>query len=235
MTKIQASGRTLSTVFLTHAHPDHYLGFQIIQQAFPGAHFVTTADVLADFNASGTGAQATLDYLTPLFPAGTFASAIVTPTALSGSSVTIDGEEVDVIEAANAGEAAHNASLVLKNEDAIVTGDVLYNQYYLYLGECHHAGWITNLGALGTSYTTYYPGHGAATDASAIAADTTYINTVLPLMQAAYALDAGTAVDGGDPKLTAANASLQAKYPSYGSEFLLNFSDEEWLANCGGM
>jgi glyoxylase-like metal-dependent hydrolase (beta-lactamase superfamily II) len=46
---IQASGKALKTVFLTHAHPDHYMGFAVIRDAFPAASFVTTAAVLADF------------------------------------------------------------------------------------------------------------------------------------------------------------------------------------------
>jgi glyoxylase-like metal-dependent hydrolase (beta-lactamase superfamily II) len=39
---IQATGKELSTVYISHRDPDYYFGLQIIQQAFPKAHIVAT-------------------------------------------------------------------------------------------------------------------------------------------------------------------------------------------------
>ncbi len=34
---IKASGKTLTTVYVTHSHPDHYFGFPALKEAFPNA------------------------------------------------------------------------------------------------------------------------------------------------------------------------------------------------------
>src|SRR5215468_3434626 len=39
--QILESKKTLTTVYITHGHPDHYFGLLAIKQAFPKAKFVT--------------------------------------------------------------------------------------------------------------------------------------------------------------------------------------------------
>src|SRR5262249_45761896 len=135
--KIQASKRVLTTVFLTHAHPDHYLGFQIIKQAFPKARFVTTRAVLDDFNQA---APPLFQYL-KLNLGPKIADALVTPEAIDGGSITVDGVELDIIEMPNAGESEHAAAVALRSQGALISGDLLYNDVHLALFECHADGW----------------------------------------------------------------------------------------------
>src|SRR5688572_20781856 len=37
---ILESGKNLTTVYVTHSHPDHYFGLEVLRQAFPTARFV---------------------------------------------------------------------------------------------------------------------------------------------------------------------------------------------------
>ncbi len=98
---VKASGKTLTTVFLTHAHPDHYLGLDPIHAAFPQAKIVTTAAVLAEFKAKAPG---TFTYLKGML-ADQIADALTTPEALTGTTILVDGQELTVVEAAHAGRA----------------------------------------------------------------------------------------------------------------------------------
>src|ERR1044071_1219858 len=38
--QIMESKKTLTTVYVTHSHPDHYFGFDVIKQAFPHVKIV---------------------------------------------------------------------------------------------------------------------------------------------------------------------------------------------------
>src|SRR4051812_31755601 len=45
---ILESKKTLTTVYVTHWHPDHYFGLVVIKQAFPKAKFVATPESLKE-------------------------------------------------------------------------------------------------------------------------------------------------------------------------------------------
>ena len=46
--KLEASGRDLETVFITHTHPDHYLGTEYLLNRWPDAKVYANADVAAN-------------------------------------------------------------------------------------------------------------------------------------------------------------------------------------------
>jgi glyoxylase-like metal-dependent hydrolase (beta-lactamase superfamily II) len=50
---VKQSGKTLTTVLISHPHPDHLLGAAVIQAAFPEAKFVSSAKVAAAIEGSG--------------------------------------------------------------------------------------------------------------------------------------------------------------------------------------
>ena len=222
---ITQSGHTLTTVLLTHAHPDHYSGFAVIQAAFPAAQFVTTSDVLGDFQGS---AQSVFAYLQSTY-GSLIASKLVTPTALTGNTIALDDLTLQVIALPNPGESVHGAALALPG-GALVSGDLLYDDVHLYLGECHSAGWKQNLDAIGAmGFTTFYPGHGPSpVGASVFGVDTSYIAGAVPILEAAEALDA-SAGDGGDPRVGVAMGQIAQAFPSFHSNYLLGYSTTTFI------
>lgn len=213
---VKASGKELTTVFLTHAHPDHYLGLDTIHLAFPQAKVVTTAAVLKEFNAKAPG---TFTYLKGML-ADQIADALATPEALTGDKILIDGQELTVVEAPHAGESESAAALALPGKKALFAGDLVYHDIHLVLAECEWQGWLDNLTALkGMGYETIYPGHGAKTDMAVLDADAEYIKAVIPIMDAA-----ATPAD--------AKAAIKQKYAKYGSDYLLGFSVDTYFTAC---
>jgi glyoxylase-like metal-dependent hydrolase (beta-lactamase superfamily II) len=223
---VTKSGRKLTTVLLTHAHPDHYLGLAVIHAAFPSAAIVTTPGVLTDFKAN---APATLALLQKVGLASVIASSLVTPSPLAGDIITLDGKPMQVVEMPNAGETAHAAALALPG-GALISGDLLMNHVHLYLGECHSEGWQQNLDAVkAMGFTTFYPGHGKApVDLSVYADDTSYIAGAIPILRAAEGSDA-SAGDAGDPRVGVAIGEITAKFPDYESQFVLGFSTSTFI------
>lgn len=223
---VTKSGRKLTTVLLTHAHPDHYLGLATIHAAFPSAAIVTTPGVLTDFNAN---APATLALLQANGLTSLIASSLVTPSPLAGSTLTVDGEPLQVVELPNAGETAHAVALALPG-GALISGDMLMNHVHLYLGECHSQGWQQNLDAVkAMGFTTFYPGHGKApVDASVFYDDTSYLAGAIPILRAAEGSDASVG-DAGDPRVAAAIGDIAAKFPDFKSQFVLGFSTSTFI------
>lgn len=211
---VQRSGKDLTTVFLTHAHPDHYIGMEVIRSAFPGAKFVTTAAVLADYNAKKDG---TLAYLQANFP-GMVPDKVVDFAALDGTSIKVDGHTLDVVEITMAGESEVAATIAIKELNALITGDLVYSKAHLWTAECNLAGWSANLDAVGAmGYETYYPGHGAAASAAVLAEDKQYLAGVEPILKAA-----ATAEE--------AIGQIKAKYPDWTGDGLLQLATTNYFA-----
>jgi glyoxylase-like metal-dependent hydrolase (beta-lactamase superfamily II) len=223
---VMSSGRKLTTVFLTHAHPDHYMGLAILQAAFPSAAIVATPGVITDFNAN---APATLALLQGAGLGSAISSTLVAPSPLAGDTITLDGQALQVIALPNPGETNHAAALALPG-GALLSGDLLMNHVHLYLGECHSAGWQQNLAAIqAMGFTTFHPGHGKApVDVSVFADDTSYLAGAIPILRGAEASDAGTG-DAGDPRVGAAVTQIEAAFPTFESQFVLGFSTSTFI------
>lgn len=50
--RIQASGKTLSTIYISHGDPDFYFGLDVLKAAFPEAKILATAQTVAHIQAT---------------------------------------------------------------------------------------------------------------------------------------------------------------------------------------
>ena len=50
--EIAETGKQLKTIYVTHAHPDHYFGLGVIAEAFPSARVIALASVAHTINQS---------------------------------------------------------------------------------------------------------------------------------------------------------------------------------------
>ena len=56
--RIVASGRRLTTIYVTHAHADHYFGLEWLLDRFPSARAVALPAVVAEIEAGNEAARA---------------------------------------------------------------------------------------------------------------------------------------------------------------------------------
>ena len=126
---IASTGKKLTTIFITHGHGDHFFGSDRVIARFPGARVVTTSGI-ADY------IDAHVDADVKWFRA-LFGDAIVSPTsrpsALETDVIDLEGNELRVIEVGQ-GDIAPSAVLHIPSLDAVIAGDVAYNQIHQMLG-----------------------------------------------------------------------------------------------------
>lgn len=90
--KIKATGKKLTTVYISHSDPDFYFGLDVINAAFPQAKIIASPGTISAISASKDGKMA---YWGPILKDNA-PKALIVPQPLQGDSFTIDGQKVEV-------------------------------------------------------------------------------------------------------------------------------------------
>lgn len=109
---IAKSGKSLKTVMVSHAHPDHCL--DVITERFSKARVVSTQNVAADIRTDGPWMLSMLQG--KLGPEGS--KRLVIPEALSQPALTAEGIKLDVVEFGEC-ESKHIAAVYIPPANAI--------------------------------------------------------------------------------------------------------------------
>jgi glyoxylase-like metal-dependent hydrolase (beta-lactamase superfamily II) len=127
------SGKNLTTIYVTHAHGDHFFGLKLVLDRFPNARAFATASSIASMQK-----QISPDFIKsfwePRFP-GQVPSPLVAPEVLEGDTLYLEGEELKVVELGHT-DTVHSTALHVPSIGLIVSGDAVYNNTHLYLAEC---------------------------------------------------------------------------------------------------
>jgi glyoxylase-like metal-dependent hydrolase (beta-lactamase superfamily II) len=126
---IDATGKTLTTIYITHAHFDHYFGLGALLERFPGVRGVALPAVAEVVRATHEAGRALAEHWLP----GKTVNPSVLPEALDGETISLDGHELRAIEVGQ-GDIAHSTVLHVPCIDAVVAGDVVYNGVHQMLG-----------------------------------------------------------------------------------------------------
>ena len=211
---ILESKRNLTTVYVTHPHPDHYFGLVVIRQAFPNAKFVALPKVVDGIKASW---QNRVNAWKPQFGDNIPSNPII-PDALEGNTLTLDGETLQVFGPLQGDSAGDNSFVWIPSLKAVVGGDTLFSGSHFVFAPMtaqqkkDWAGTIDQIAALKPE--TVIPGHqiaGAPNDAS-----------VLAFMKK-YMADSNEA-QASSKTADEFRSKMKALYPNLGEEALLNIS-----------
>jgi glyoxylase-like metal-dependent hydrolase (beta-lactamase superfamily II) len=125
---IEQIGKTLTTIYITHGHADHYFGIGQLLRRFPQARAVATAPVLAYIEASH---DAQVQQWQATFGDDVSAATVV-PSPLDGYVIGLDDNELRVIEIGQ-GDIAPSTIVHIPSIDAVIAGDVVANRIHLML------------------------------------------------------------------------------------------------------
>lgn len=129
---VEGSGKTLSRIYVTHGHGDHWFGLATLLERFPGAHAMATAKVVEHARS-----QMTPEFLASFWEARfpkQIPDSIVAPDAMDGDSFELEGEVLAVIDLGHT-DTDDTTALHIASLDLVVAGDAVYNNVHLYLAE----------------------------------------------------------------------------------------------------
>lgn len=90
--RIRATGKRLTTVYISHSDPDYYFGLDVIRAAFPDASIVATPETVAKIQASKDGKLA---HWGPILKDNA-PQALVVPAPLAQRSLRVDGQKLEI-------------------------------------------------------------------------------------------------------------------------------------------
>ena len=143
---ILESKKQLTTVYVTHSHPDHYFGLAVIQQAFPKAKLVALPATVEGIQKTW---QDKVKQWGPLY-GDLVPSQPVLPTALTGTTLTLEGETLE-IHGGVQGDDEANSYVWIPSIKTVVAGDVVYRGVHVWTRETSTAqrtAWRKTLTAL---------------------------------------------------------------------------------------
>jgi glyoxylase-like metal-dependent hydrolase (beta-lactamase superfamily II) len=222
---IERTGRRLTTIYVTHGHADHWYGAGELVARFPGARLVATPPVVeyihqaADVEAKQWAAM--------------FGDRVVKPTAvpeaLNGLTLELEGYELRIVEVGQ-GDIRPSTVVHIPAIEAVVAGDVVYNQIHAMLGLSgprEWERWIQSVDAVEKlSPQMIVCGHkkpeSSDREVDRMLDETrTYISD---FAEGAQSLNSAEELIG----------LMKSKYPDFGNNWTLHFSAQSWFSRKPG-
>jgi glyoxylase-like metal-dependent hydrolase (beta-lactamase superfamily II) len=208
--EILESKKNLTTIYVTHPHPDHLFGLAVLKQAFPSAKIVALP---ATVNAAKTGWPNRQKFWFPTYGNNIPGPDPVLPEELATPTLTLEGEQFPITGGVQ-GDGPGNSFVYIPSLKAVVAGDTVFDHVYFGVPKDKaREDWMKTLDLISAlNPVIVIPGHegpGAKHDVSAITWMKKYI--------ADWDKNVASSKDAAEMK-----AKVLKQYPGLGMEFTLN-------------
>jgi glyoxylase-like metal-dependent hydrolase (beta-lactamase superfamily II) len=129
---VEAHGKNLTTIYLTHGHGDHFFGIGALLERFPKARAVATPAVVKFMRQQASPASIA-NFWGARFP-GQIPDRPVIAEELKGKVIDLEGRDLVVVEVGHS-DTDDTTCLHVPSIGLVVAGDVAYNDVHLHLGE----------------------------------------------------------------------------------------------------
>jgi glyoxylase-like metal-dependent hydrolase (beta-lactamase superfamily II) len=137
---ILESQKNLTTIYITHWHPDHYFGLTVLRQAFPNAKIVALPSTVADIKK---WSKPKIKEWKPLYGDNLTSEAII-PEPLPGNTIALEGETLEIVGELQ-GDNANNSYVWITSLKAVICGDIVFNGVFPWTRDttpAQHKDWI---------------------------------------------------------------------------------------------
>ena len=137
--RIRATGKPLTLIYSTHAHPDHMFGVAALKEAFPNARYVATPEAI---ERAKTGWPArrnfwVMEYGEADLPSAT---AILAEPLPANNTLVFEGETLTVTKEVMGADGAGNSFVHIPSLNAVVAGDIVFHNSHFGI-PADMAGW----------------------------------------------------------------------------------------------
>jgi len=156
--RLRASGKTLTTIYISHGDPDYYFGLDTLTQAFPDAKVLASAATVAHIRQT---MDAKLSYWGPQMGADKPARLVV-PQVLDGNQLLLEGQALEVVGLD--GPQPERSFVWIPSIKAVVGGVVVADNIHVWMADTQspksHADWLGTLAQIEKlAPRTVVPGH----------------------------------------------------------------------------
>lgn len=150
-------------IWITHAHPDHFLQLPRWLEAFPEAKVYAHPKTVAVIKAAGSKM---LQGVGAAMGATNFPTTVAVPLEYAEPTLQIGKASLDIVELSGA-ESEVSTALYHRPSGSLFAGDALYNNVHLWLKDVTPKTWEEALDKQFARFSgkdkakTLYPGHGA--------------------------------------------------------------------------
>ena len=142
---VAASGKNLTTIYITHGHGDHWFGIGALLERFRNARAVATPNVVKVMRQ-----QASPEFLEKFWKAGfpgQIPDRLVIAEEIKGNVIDLEGPDLVAVELGHT-DTDHTTCLNVPSVGLVVAGYAVYNDVHLYLVESNAKSrqeWISAL------------------------------------------------------------------------------------------
>jgi len=122
--EIQETGKNLTTIYVTHAHPDHYFGLGPIADAFPQARVIALPAVARTINRQFFGK---IEHWEEVIGKTNVPRRAVNIEPLTGDHFDLEGKSIEIIQEVM-GDLKYNTVVWIPSIKTFYGSDVLFNQ-----------------------------------------------------------------------------------------------------------
>jgi glyoxylase-like metal-dependent hydrolase (beta-lactamase superfamily II) len=142
---VVASGKNLTTIYVTHGHGDHFFGIGALLRRFPNARAVATPDVVKLMRKQ-TSPDVLANWWNAFFP-GQIPQHLVIAEELKQNTIDLEGHDLVAVEVGHT-DTDYTTCLHVPSIGLVVAGDTVYNDVHIFLAESDtktRREWITAL------------------------------------------------------------------------------------------
>jgi len=166
--QIEQTKKPLSTIYITHAHADHFLGLEVFKEAYPGVRIIATSAVVDRIDMVY---QDKIDKWKKILGSGATSHAVAI-SRFDGDFIEFEGAKIEVLKNIQ-GDTDENTMLWIPGQRILIAGDVVFNSMHAYTAETDSKArekWLNSINKIRElKPSVVIPGHskvGAPLDAS---------------------------------------------------------------------